>query len=153
MENATKALLMAGAILIAIILIALGLKIVNSNKGVTEQVDKLSTSMEVSMFNSQFEPYTRELQSASETKTLINKIMTNNYNNPDRFIVLTYCANTNIVIDNEDENYSKPNEVQAFKDIFSSLKTNMDKKFRITSTVSIDSVNYGRITQILVEMV
>lgn len=75
MENATKALLIAGAILIAIVLIAVGIRVLSSTSGVTDSVDQVSTAMGVSVFNSQFEAYTEGTQSASEVKTLISKIV------------------------------------------------------------------------------
>jgi len=159
MENATKALLMAGAILIAIILIALGLKIVNSNKGVTEQVDKLSTSMEVSMFNSQFEPYTRQLQSASETKTLIDKIIANNWNkNKNEFITIYYYVKGNnnnnspnykLDYDNFSTNVGAMQNNQILKDILQAINNIANNsKFKISCQTS---GNTGRITSISIK--
>ena len=45
MENANKALIIAGAILIAILLIALALYIFNSGKGTTDQAQILGSTM------------------------------------------------------------------------------------------------------------
>lgn len=77
MENATKALLIAGSVLIAIVLIAVGLKILNSTSGVTKQVDDLSTTMEKSMFNSQYTQYAGQ-QTGTVVKEIINKVKTYN---------------------------------------------------------------------------
>ena len=87
MENASKALIMAGAILIAIILISLGLQIVSPNKGVTNQLGDLSSSMEVSMFNSQFTQY-EGVRRGTEVNDLIRKINLNNTRNSNRQIVV-----------------------------------------------------------------
>lgn len=46
MENASKALLIAGAILIAILLISLGIIMFNSSKGTTDQASNTANAME-----------------------------------------------------------------------------------------------------------
>ena len=45
MENATKALIIAGAVLISILLISIGIALINSNKDVSGTANKLSTDM------------------------------------------------------------------------------------------------------------
>lgn len=57
MENASKALLLSASVLIAIILIAVGIRILGTVKPTVDQVGKVSTSLEVSIFNSQFAKY------------------------------------------------------------------------------------------------
>lgn len=46
MENASKALIIAGAILISILLISLGIIMFNSSKGTTDQAANTSSAME-----------------------------------------------------------------------------------------------------------
>ena len=46
MENASKALIIAGAILIAILLISLGIIMFNSSKGTTDQATGTANAME-----------------------------------------------------------------------------------------------------------
>lgn len=72
MENATKALLIAASVLIVIVLIAVGIKILGSAQGVTNEVGKVSEAMGQSVFNSQFTDYTGR-QSAAQVKALVNK--------------------------------------------------------------------------------
>ena len=57
MENASKALIMAGAVLIAILLISLGLIVFNSNRGTTEQGNEVGKILKDETFNSQFSKY------------------------------------------------------------------------------------------------
>ena len=45
MENATKALIIAGAVLISILLISIGIALINSNKNVSGTANKLSGDM------------------------------------------------------------------------------------------------------------
>ncbi len=72
MENASKALIMAGAILIAILLISAGLIVLNSTKGVTEQSGKAAKAVEIETFNSQFTKYCGDRVLGSKVKDLIN---------------------------------------------------------------------------------
>ena len=54
MENASKALIIAGSVLIAILIISLGLFIFKSTEGTTDQTQELGKTLEVQQFNSQF---------------------------------------------------------------------------------------------------
>lgn len=75
MENASKALIIAGAILLAILLISLGIMIYNQAQSVTNG-DGMSDA-EISTFNSRFQKYEGD-QKGSIVKTLINEIEVNN---------------------------------------------------------------------------
>lgn len=78
MENATKALLIAAAVLIAIVLIGVGIKILSSTSGVTERVDSVSEAMASSTFNSQFLCFVSNSTSGSQAKALVSRIISNN---------------------------------------------------------------------------
>ena len=51
MENATKALLIAAAVLVAIIIISLGVAIVSSAKGQVDQASTALSGAEIDAFN------------------------------------------------------------------------------------------------------
>ena len=90
MENATKALIIAGAVLIAIVLIAVGIKILGSTKGAIDQTDNVSKTMAKSIFNSQFQQYEGN-QNGSAVRSLFSKVVTNNGTNKiERFVFFTY---------------------------------------------------------------
>ena len=57
MENATKALLMAGGVLIAIIIIGVMVAMFASTGKVTQSYNKLSSQEEITKFNSNFTKY------------------------------------------------------------------------------------------------
>lgn len=78
MENSTKALIIAGSVLIAIVLIAIGINILGSTADVTEQVNSVSDTMATSVFNSQFTPYLGDSVSGTQARSLVQKIMANN---------------------------------------------------------------------------
>ena len=80
MENASKALIIAGAILLSILIIALGVYIFNMAKS-SVNTDSLS-SLELSTFNSQFTQYEGE-QLGSSVKSLLTAIIASNNTNED----------------------------------------------------------------------
>ena len=94
MENASKALLIAGSVLIAIVLIAVGLKILGSTSGVTKQVDTVSKTMEASTFNSMFSQYTGGTISGTRINSLISLVLSSNAsNNKHKIKIITGSLN------------------------------------------------------------
>ena len=76
MENASKALLIAGAILLCILIIAIGMFIYNSaSSTITDSLTSLSTQ-EVEAFNNQFSSY-QGIQKGTNVKNLIGKLIAN----------------------------------------------------------------------------
>lgn len=78
MENASKALLIAGAILIVILLIAVGMMVYNGAKGSIDKAIGSMSSTEKDIHNKQFEPYIKSGLSGSNLKTLYSKVISNN---------------------------------------------------------------------------
>ncbi len=76
MENASKALIIAGAILISIVLVTVGVMVVNSLSPDTA-LDKM-TQQEIATFNSQFEGSSGESVQGSKVRSLISSVITNN---------------------------------------------------------------------------
>ena len=77
MENATKALMIAGAVLIAILIIGVGMMIYNSAQGSIEGATSQVAQQEVEMFNSGFAQYEGK-RSGSQVKALISSVLNNN---------------------------------------------------------------------------
>ena len=76
MENASKALIIAGAILLAIIIISLGIMVVNNARG-TVGNNNLS-KQEVEVFNSTWDGYAGTNKSASDIRSLYSAVIANN---------------------------------------------------------------------------
>lgn len=85
MENASKALIIAGAVLIAILLISMGVILVNSGKDVTSIGQTGMKSSEIQTFNAQFTPY-EGIHTGSELTSLISAIRANNATNEEHQI-------------------------------------------------------------------
>lgn len=77
MENASKALILAGSVLIAIIIISLGIMVFNnmSNSVINEPA---LTKQQISSFNSKILPYIGESVAGSQVNTLIQLVKTIN---------------------------------------------------------------------------
>ena len=75
MENASKALIIAGAILLSILLISLGIMIFNTAQDTTKNSGK--TQAQVSAFNNKFSKYEGTIK-GSEVRSLIQEVVASN---------------------------------------------------------------------------
>ena len=76
MENATKALLIAAAVLIAIILISLGLAVVRQGQEAVQDADL--SEAEATQFNSKFTMYEGSNVSTSRVNAMLNAVFAHN---------------------------------------------------------------------------
>ena len=93
MENASKALIIAGAILLAILLISLGILIFNQAQ---DTVNNSGMSQaEITAFNNKFLKY-EGTQKGSVVKSLINEVIASNAdeNNPDVYVSVVGSTTT-----------------------------------------------------------
>lgn len=78
MENASKALIIAGAILIAILLISAGVYLMGMLTKPQEQAGAKADTMAIDSFNSDYTSYIGSSKSASEVKALLSRIISSN---------------------------------------------------------------------------
>ena len=83
MENATRALVMAGGMLIAIIILGALLLAFDNLSSYQDQMDSNEKSSQIAEFNNQFEAFNKNNLSLMELKSAWNKIMSNNAKNPE----------------------------------------------------------------------
>ena len=76
MENASKALIIAGAILISILIVTLGVIIYNNVSGIASGTNL--DSQEITAHNSPFEGYFGDYVSGSNVKALLTQVQANN---------------------------------------------------------------------------
>lgn len=102
MENASKALIIAGAILISILIIGLSVYIYNNASSTIKRANL--GSQEAQAQNKQFEEYFRKNVSASEVKDLVSLVRSNNITSTqgqeDKSIAIVF-----------DNKFKLPNEV------------------------------------------
>ena len=77
MENASKALVIAGAILISILLVSVGIMIFSGANGIFGQGRTTLSGQEKDLFNQQFTIYEGKI-SGSQVKSLLTKIIASN---------------------------------------------------------------------------
>lgn len=82
MENATKALLIAAAVLVAILIISLGIGIFNM---ASEQVNNAGdlSEYEIQKFNEKFTKYEGDSRSGSDVNALLDTVFNHNNAQPD----------------------------------------------------------------------
>ena len=76
MENASKALIIAGAILLSILIISLGIMVYNNAKNTVGSANL--SKQEIETFNSQWQAYEGTKKTASEVRTLYQAIIASN---------------------------------------------------------------------------
>lgn len=128
MENASKALIIAGSILIAILLIAVGVRTLNSTSETMDTQEQTINTSTVEMFNKKFTKYFGSKQSLSDVKALANEIISNNAANPNHIVELRIvnCPPNNGIFTDAAEITSKVSNLTQ-------------KKFRIIA----NSTSYG----------
>jgi hypothetical protein len=77
MDNASKALIIAGAILIAVMLVSLGVMLYNTAANVAENSVGSVDALGIQGFNAQFESYFGT-KSRAQAQGLVNKVRANN---------------------------------------------------------------------------
>ena len=82
MENASKALIIAGAILLAILIIGLGVYVFGIANGALGNISKTMDPTKVAAYNKEFELY-EGTQSGTNARTLYNTIRSHNNANKD----------------------------------------------------------------------
>lgn len=78
MENATKALLIAGGILIAMMILSLLIYVFGSASDFAESQDKKALAQEVKEFNKGYEAYNKKKMYGTDIITVVNKAINNN---------------------------------------------------------------------------
>ena len=111
MENASKALLIAGSVLVAILLIAFGVRTFNSTRGTTESVEQTMSATEIAQFNNKFAGYTGNDVPAAKVKALANMIIANNAKSPNKVTLVLESggAETSYAYDSNNPNVSAKN--------------------------------------------
>ena len=90
MENASKALIIAGAILLSILLISLGIMVYNNAKGTINDANLDSESIQA--FNGKFSQYCGSNKSADDVNALVQAVQANNASKPKTRITITNSA-------------------------------------------------------------
>ena len=108
-ENVSKALIITGAILLAILIISLGMYIFMSVNGRAMGSAGEFTKEEIQMFNKQFTSYEDQTIYGREVKSLIQKVMSSNEEHIDDWKKVTIEFGSTHYIGNGDTGDTLPN--------------------------------------------
>ena len=106
MENASKALIIAGAILISILIISLGVIIYQQAAGVVN--NNSMDELEVTQFNSKFENYFGNNIKGATAQSLVEAVKANNNSQDDTSRMVEVAVITNFSSETKGEVASKP---------------------------------------------
>lgn len=139
MENASKALIMAGSILIAIMIISLGILVFNNMGNSAKNMANMD-KQEISAFNSKITPYLGENVSGSQVNALIQYIRSVDASavssgDAMKYVSITYPGGSISVSDS--------NQLT----VTGSLRVETGKYYKVTETYG----EYGLINQIVVK--
>ena len=105
MENASKALLFAGTVLIAIITISLFVLTINKISDYKSSSTELASATELAKFNEQFTQYVRDDVKGVELITLLNSVVNYNAKGVDKAIgELDYTKKITVKVNIKDFN-------------------------------------------------
>lgn len=92
MENASKALIIAGAILLAILIISLGIMIYNQAAGVVNK--NAMSEVEITQFNQKFTQYEGTSVRGATVRSMMQSVLSNNLSvdDDDRKVAITGAA-------------------------------------------------------------
>lgn len=127
MENATKALLIAGAVLIAIIMISIAVYLYSLYSGQADQYSAIISDTELQKFNSKFDVYLgRENITAQEIVSVVN--LAKEYNNQ----VQIYLEGTRLQFTSSTpEDFIKTNQNNLFSCTWSTSNPTYDTNGKI----------------------
>lgn len=97
MENASKALLISGTILIVLLFIAIGIRLFNSTQGTADQVEGSMQTTEIATFNSKFTQYVGSNKSKAEAISLLKEVMVNNSSTSKHRVYISFMRDGTII--------------------------------------------------------
>lgn len=125
MENVSKALLIAGSILITIMLLTFFVYLSNNIKTVGQAKQDEKNQEELVKFNEQYEAYNKSLLYGAEVLTVINKAADNN--NKYDVTLPTQMYYINVIVNDKDDNIMTKAILEA--DNKTSIFTCLDMKY------------------------
>lgn len=161
MENASKALLMAGGILIALLILGALILLMTNLQSYQRNNDEIEKNAQIAEFNSQFEPYNKDNLTLMEIKSVYNKLESHNAQHPEYKIehniedVLakkTISVKTGVVdMTGTEKTEERHIPVDEFKNSFKTLEDTFKQKARFNCTGIKYENPEGRISGIFFE--
>ena len=149
MENASKAIIIAGAILIAIILVSIGVLVWKRYAGFASQNADDLRSQQIAEFNVKFQKYSVGEATAQDVRTIVN--LANDYNQKyaadgEKIIIVKYKGNTAITT------WSDAKWIDFFENALNSAGEEKKYKIEVSNNgqdYQSDTINYIEISEIV----
>ena len=141
MENASKALLIAGAILLAILIIAIGMFIYTSAQSTVNNSMTSMTTQEIDAFNNQFISY-EQAQTGSNIKAMIGRLVANAKTyaeEPNKIPNVYYTKGSGSLGDNTYCVSTTGDEVNSYVDGLGKLRNGIESKHEYWVLVETDN--------------
>ncbi|MBQ2835543.1 MAG: hypothetical protein IJE68_01745 [Clostridia bacterium] len=122
MENATKALLIAAAVLVAILIISLGIGIFNTASEQAENAGDL-TQYEIQTFNDKFKKYEGDSRTGSDVNALLDTVFSHNNAQEDT----STCVEVEVSAVEGHTGVAKSNSITA-----SPAKVSLGARYKVT---------------------
>ena len=143
MENASKALIIAGAILISILIISFGVIILGQGSEVINNADM--SEAEVTSFNGKFEAYEGTKVNGSNVKQMMKVVYQNNIQNSNdsgKQIAVKYYEGTTskgdlVTIKTSSANPEKKNENLISSSVAYAVKCGYDNKTGLVNSITV----------------
>lgn len=139
MENATKALLIAAAVLIAIVLIGVTMAVLDSSD-TTAELDSATTSTELRAFNAQFTGYVGNSRPGSTIPTLLAAVNNSNKKNTQHDVEI--IGSTDLITNASSSLRAGVDGVYAQVDAVYSVGTSYDSTAKYSITANYDAYGY-----------
>jgi len=134
MENTAKALLIAGAIIICILIVSVGMYIYNNSQGDVMTAMSTMSTQEIEAYNSKYILYEGE-QTGADIKSLIGILITNSNANKDDSTRIPgiYLENKN---DLEDSGIPENGDCTSYKNALEQIRRNVEIKHKYWVEIS-----------------
>ena len=124
MENASKALLMAGGMLLALLVIGSLVLLFSNLQDYQNKTDASALELQIAKYNSEYEPYNKSGLTLMELKSVYNKIVSNNVQHPE----YTITTNIKTIYPDIDKEFSQIDEREKIERAFRCLEIKYEGK-------------------------
>ena len=133
MENATKALLIAAAVLIVIIIISLGVYVVGMGNDQMQQGEQALSDLEINSFNATYQNYEGTSVAGSRVNSLLKTVFNHNLTESDETRKITIEGDVSVSADAE-------KQVTVGTGKRYSVECNLDKNSGLVTSITITEV-------------
>lgn len=135
MENASKALIIAGAILLSILIIGLGMMVFNNAKNVLTSANL--DQEQIDAFNSKFESYVGNDKRGVDIRTLCDTVKNSNaVEEEENQITITYVQGTNKAVKSQTDLLNVKNAIKNGKRY--DITVTYDKNTKLLNAITIN---------------